>query len=210
MKSWHTYMRELAEHIATKSKDPSRQVGCVIIGPDYEIRSTGFNGFPRGVAEDVTVPAIAHFPKEFEWNITTRMVDVLCGCGKVLQIEQEDWERGNQDEHFTGPPMAPETILNERWERPQKYDWVEHAERNAIYNAARMGIPLKGCTAYITLAPCAACSRALIQAGITTVYGPAFPDGEEYKDYGFDKSIIMLREGGVKYKVIEDAPEDTA
>lgn len=28
----------------------------------------------------------------------------------------------------------------ERWERPLKYKFVEHAERNAIYAAARKGI----------------------------------------------------------------------
>ena len=33
--------------MAKKSKDPSTKVGCVIVGPHDEIRSTGFNGFPR-------------------------------------------------------------------------------------------------------------------------------------------------------------------
>ena len=32
-------------------KDPSTQVGSVIIGPDREILSGGFNGFPRGIAD---------------------------------------------------------------------------------------------------------------------------------------------------------------
>jgi dCMP deaminase len=33
------------------SKDPATKVGAVIVGPDLEIRSTGFNGFPRGIAD---------------------------------------------------------------------------------------------------------------------------------------------------------------
>jgi dCMP deaminase len=35
------------------SKDPSTRVGSVIVGPDREILSAGFNGFPRGIADTV-------------------------------------------------------------------------------------------------------------------------------------------------------------
>ena len=42
----------LAQHISTWSKDPSTKVGCVVVGEDREIRSTGFNGFPRGIDDD--------------------------------------------------------------------------------------------------------------------------------------------------------------
>jgi dCMP deaminase len=209
MKSWNNYMFELAQHIATKSKDPSRQVGCVIMGPDYEIRTTGFNGFPRGVRETSLVPQQPHFSEEYEYNITTQEVAVRCTCGLVVQVKAAVWDAGDTHPHFTGEAPPSEEVLSNRWERPAKYQWVEHAERNAIYNAARMGIPLKGCTAYITLAPCADCTRALIQAGISAVYGPAFPEGEEYKDYGFDKSIIMLRETDTAYRVIDSANQDT-
>jgi dCMP deaminase len=50
--NWPLRFLRLADHIAGWSKDPSTKVGCVIVGPDREIRSTGFNGFPRGVADD--------------------------------------------------------------------------------------------------------------------------------------------------------------
>lgn len=33
------------------SKDPSTRVGAVIVGPDREIRSAGYNGLPRGIAD---------------------------------------------------------------------------------------------------------------------------------------------------------------
>ncbi len=48
---WDHWFLGLAEYIATASKDPSTHVGCVIVGPDREVRSTGFNGFPRGIAD---------------------------------------------------------------------------------------------------------------------------------------------------------------
>lgn len=45
---WMEYYYGFAEHAAKKSKD-STQVGAVLIGPDGEIRLTGYNGPPRGV-----------------------------------------------------------------------------------------------------------------------------------------------------------------
>lgn len=48
---WHRYFLKLAEEAAAMSKDPSTKVGAVIVGPDREIRATGFNGFPRGIAD---------------------------------------------------------------------------------------------------------------------------------------------------------------
>lgn len=41
----------MAYLVSMKSKDPSTRVGAVIVGPDKEIRSTGYNGLPRGVAD---------------------------------------------------------------------------------------------------------------------------------------------------------------
>jgi dCMP deaminase len=41
----------LAEHVATWSKDPSTQVGCVIIDKQNRVVSVGFNGFPRGIKD---------------------------------------------------------------------------------------------------------------------------------------------------------------
>lgn len=48
---WDHRFLQLALHFGTWSKDPSTKLGCVIVGPDREIRSTGFNGFPRGVQD---------------------------------------------------------------------------------------------------------------------------------------------------------------
>jgi dCMP deaminase len=41
----------LAEHVATWSKDPLTQVGCVIVDSQNRVVSLGFNGFPRGVKD---------------------------------------------------------------------------------------------------------------------------------------------------------------
>jgi len=54
----------------------------------------------------------------------------------------------------------------ERQEKPEKYFWFEHAERNCIYNAARIGVSTLGTTMYMTCGiSCADCARAIISAG---------------------------------------------
>lgn len=51
MRHWHERMMQMAETVATWSKDPSTQVGAVIARPDRTIASVGFNGFPRNVED---------------------------------------------------------------------------------------------------------------------------------------------------------------
>lgn len=60
-------------------------------------------------------------------------------------------------------------IYPERFERPEKYMWIEHAERNAIYSAARIGVPLAGSRLICQLLPCMDCGRAIVQTGIIEI-----------------------------------------
>lgn len=48
---WDQYFMTLAYIISRKSKDPSTNVGSIIVGPDKEIRSTGYNGLPRKIQD---------------------------------------------------------------------------------------------------------------------------------------------------------------
>jgi len=70
---------------------------------------------------------------------------------------------------FNGFPRAVDDDADERHERPLKYDWTEHAERNAIFHAARVGVRLSGASIYVTHFPCSDCSRAIIQSGIREI-----------------------------------------
>lgn len=148
--SWDRYYISMAELVATRSKDRSTKVGAVIVGPDNEQRSTGYNGFPRGVCDDV--------------------------------------------EH--------------RHERPAKYAYTEHAERNALFNALRSHTAVAGCTLYLNYIPwpCHDCARAIIQSGIKRVVGPSkeFPGKGEQWEESMRISREMLREAGVEIDVIQD------
>jgi dCMP deaminase len=145
LSKWDKRFIDLANHIASWSKDET-QVGCVIVGQNKEILSTGYNGFP-------------------------------------YRVEEKE-ERNN---------------------RPTKYLFTEHAERNAIYHAARNGISLKGSTLYLSnlhehvYMPCADCARAIIQSGISKVVCC----NQEFKtDSIWYESIIascnMLLEAGIE------------
>lgn len=124
---------------ALASKDERTKIGAIIVGPEGEVISTGYNGFPRGVRDD----------------------------------------------------------LSNRQEKPDKDFWFEHAERNAIYNAARIGVSTKGCTMYTQGIPCdQGCSRAVIQAGIVKVV-----IHKEWNDNNKDKYVrayLMFNESGVE------------
>ena len=49
--AWDKFFLETAISATGPSKDPDTQVGAVIVGADNAIRSTGTNGFPRGIAD---------------------------------------------------------------------------------------------------------------------------------------------------------------
>jgi len=150
--SWDEYFIDAARKAATRSKDPNTQIGAVIVGPDDESLSTGYNSFPRGINDDVP----------------------------------------------------------ERSERPEKYFWMEHGERNAIYMAARRGVPLKGCRMYVSCwVPCTDCMRAIIQAGIVEVIlGQRVEDasGSKWVEAA-ERSEQMAKEAGIKLRYYLDPLE---
>lgn len=49
---WHQRFTQMAELVSKWSKDPSTKVGCVLI-KERRIISTGFNGFPKGINDDI-------------------------------------------------------------------------------------------------------------------------------------------------------------
>jgi dCMP deaminase len=52
MNKWdHRYMY-LANVVAEWSKDPSSKIGAVAVNEKGQILTTGYNGFPRGIADD--------------------------------------------------------------------------------------------------------------------------------------------------------------
>ena len=68
--------------------------------------------------------------------------------------------------------------------------YAVHAEQNAILQAARLGVSLKGATLYCTHQPCVICAKMIINSGITRiVYKEGYPD---------DFSMQLLSQAGVQ------------
>lgn len=105
---------------------------------------------------------------------------------------------------FNGLPRDLED-KPERQEKPLKYAYTEHSERNAIYNACRIGAKTIGCTMYITGIPCTDCARAVIQSGIWSVVVHSLwaTKGNDRWAESNKLAIEMLTEAGVKYKTYD-------
>ncbi len=142
---WDQRFLELADHFAGWSRETGRHVGCVIVGPDNEIRSSGYNGLPRGV-EDTP--------------------------------ERHDRETG------------------------AKYIWSTHAEQNAVYNAARIGVSLSGCTLYVSMHPCSDCAKAIVQSGIKRVVTRAADLSDPRWSPSFQVALEMFAESGITTEVL--------
>ncbi len=92
--------------------------------------------------------------------------------------------------------------IPERQEKPEKYFWFEHGERNAIYNATLNGTSLSGCKIYTNGIPCMDCARGIIQAGITEVIVDKKWDDknpEMWREQA-KRSLEMFNEVGVKVR----------
>ena len=73
---------------------------------------------------------------------------------------------------YNGPPRGCADMFVPLG-RPEKYYYMKHSEANAIINAARTGICLKGSTFYITGPPCNGCFGDMINVGVKKiVHGP--------------------------------------
>ena len=114
---------------------------------------------------------------------------------------------------FNGFPSGVSEDVPSRWERPEKYYWVEHAERNAIQRAALDDYILIGTTLYTTGIPCADCAKAVIGHRIKHVVVWKSGSGLETAvnrpagamDWTFSIQIgrQMLEEAGVKIREVE-------
>ena len=92
-----------------------------------------------------------------------------------------------KDNHILGIGYNAEPkgfTYNFDWTSSEKYNYVIHAELNAIANATYFGNSLQGATIYLTLSPCHECMKLLIQHEIDTIYYK-----EEYKDFELTKKM---------------------
>ena len=104
---------------------------------------------------------------------------------------------------YNGMPRGCNDDDLKRTIRPEKYFWFEHAERNLIYNAARVGVPLEGCTLILSgLYPCMDCARAIVQAGLIQVITPPIPTESKWNEHAVRSSELFKECGITVYEYI--------
>jgi len=88
----------------------------------------------------------------------------------------------------------------------QNYCRSSHAEANALAQAARRGIAIKGATIYQTLAPCYTCTKLMAVAGIRrVVFEHEYESQDRERDMMWRKAI---EEAGME--VVQIKPSETA
>jgi len=106
---------------------------------------------------------------------------------------------------FNGLPRGVDD-LPERLERPVKYDFVCHAELNAIIQCARNGVSPVGASIYTSFSPCIQCTLAIVQAGIARVVTyQAGGEADAHWMDSFAKARAVTREAGVAYEAMPRA-----
>lgn len=119
---------------------------------------------------------------------------------------------------YNGICIGVDDKVKERSVRPEKYKYYEHAERNAIYNAARNGIATAGCYMYVFGVPCCDCARSIIQSGIKEVWlhkqcidaeKILRPSDNIYVSQ-VETSLEMFKEAGVDIHIIDAVLGETA
>ena len=119
-----------------------------------------------------------------------------------------DQNRNPRGFGYNGMPRGLDDGVCERSQAPLKNWLFEHAERNVIYSASRIGIPIEGCVIFATHFPCVDCARAIVQSGLKCVVVDAAcmdPQREfhiKWKDQ-IAVSRMMFEETGVEVILVD-------
>ena len=164
--NWDPYFYNICIAVAAKSSCFSRNIGALLVYDRY-IVSTGYNGPPRGVPHC----GLDRYAKDLSLET------------KLLNATTEEISK-----------ICPRRLMNLPSGEGMELCPAQHAEENAVSNAARHGVSVRGCTLYLnTVIPCKNCFGTLINAGIIEIVciDPVVYD--KYTRYLIDNSTIAIR-----------------
>lgn len=167
--NWDRYFLNVCNVVATNSKCFSRKIGAIIV-KDKSIISTGYNGPPRGIP-----------PCDSRWGEDESLslyIDIM------------------QKKKASLSNRCPRQAFGFKSGEGLDLCVAGHAERNALINAARHGIPTHNTIMYMNCAvPCKDCLIEIINAGVREV---VVIDQNTYYDtvskYLLKTSKLCLRE----------------
>jgi dCMP deaminase len=172
-KEWDKYFHDVCIAISKKSPCLSRKIGA-IIAKDKSIASTGYNGPPRGT------PHCGH-----ERFMKDKQLDLLAQFSTYPDEMRFDRFRTE----------CPRRVLGYESGTHMELCPAQHAEENAISNAARFGVSVIGATVYLnSIIPCQKCMGTLINAGIGEIVVDNLKYYDKYTEFLLVNSDIEIRE----------------
>jgi len=169
---WDEYFHDVCEIVASKSPCLSRKIGAILV-KDHSIVSTGYNGPPRGVPHC----GAARFESDDELSnelTTTAEVRVTLTSGLAK--------------------YCPRKLLGFNSGEGVEWCTAQHAEENAVSNAARLGVSVLGTTLYMnSIIPCQKCFGTLINAGIEEIVVDSAIPYDKFTLFLISNSNIRIR-----------------
>lgn len=170
-KRWDKYFLTICNAVASKSPCLSRKIGAILVR-DNSIVSTGYNGPPRGV------PHCGH-DRYMKDETIDAMAPVVSTTLNPIRFHSE----------------CPRKVMGFASGTHMELCPAQHAEQNAISNAARMGVSVFKTTLYINyVIPCKSCFGALINAGIIEIVVENKKLYDENSKFIIENSNIKIRE----------------
>ncbi|MDE1971072.1 MAG: CMP deaminase [Patescibacteria group bacterium] len=135
------------------------------------------------------------------YELATQSPDPSTQNGAIIVNRHGVYSTEGYNTFPNGVAETPERLI-----RPKKYNYIEHAERDAIYRAAKFGIRTLDTTLYCPWFACYDCARAIICSGIAKVVGHQcmYDETPERWKTNVDEALDMLREAGVEIVMFQD------
>ena len=170
-KHWDSYFHSICETVASKSPCLSRKIGAILV-KDKVIVATGYNGPARGI------PHCGHERFEQDSALQELLTPFIDSFQSRKSIDT----------------TCPRKLLNYKSGEGLHLCPAEHAERNCIASAARVGVCVKGTTLYMNcVLPCKNCITLLINAGVEEIVVDNTAHYDKYSEFIYKHCKIKLR-----------------
>lgn len=171
-----------AKGASLRSSDLSRQVGAAVFTDGGELLTQGCNEVPRafggtywdGEEPDYRDIKLGSDPNEIiKREVLRDLLERLSDAKMLTDVVKDDpinlVERLTRPKSKTNNGVGAGCLKGAMVTDLTEYGRVVHAEMNAVCDAARRGVALKGATLFCTTFPCHNCTKHIIAAGVSRV-----------------------------------------
>jgi len=187
---WDKYYYGLCKEVSKNSQCLSRKIGAILV-KDKSIVSTGYNGPPRGVRTCDERWLVVHDTMR---KVAIEKSVKHPGNDGISSFENIDRNSDFYKNHLEG--KCPRYVPEMGFKSGEGLEWcvAGHAERNALINAARVGIATKGLKIYMDCGvPCTPCLVEIINAGIEEIIVTGMTFYDQSSEYLIKESRIPIR-----------------